>query len=165
MGGVMDVDMSKFEGFEVIGKEREEVMKRIAKQVNDWGLRLPDSPYLMFHFGLKNFYNVGETEFWVANEIEAGYCAKLIFVFDGQTCPYHEHRLKHETFFIIKGKVKMVVDDKEMVVSEGKTRTISVGTKHSFTGAGNCLLLEVSMPSVPGDSYFENKKIGTDGIL
>ena len=145
--------------------ENETIKAKILEQVAAWGLEIPDVFYLMLHFGLNDFYSVGETEFWVANEMEAGYCAKLIFVFDGQTCPYHHHKVKHETFYILKGATRMVIDGSEMIKNQGDILVVPTGTKHSFAGAGACLLLEVSMPSSPGDSYFDNKSIGRDGVL
>ncbi len=59
----------------------------------------------------------------------------------------------------------MVVDGRDMVKETGDIVIVPTGTKHGFTGLGPCLLLETSMPSVPGDSFFENRKIGSGGIL
>ena len=162
---LMKVDMDKFKNFEVRGEQREEIVHKIFSQVEKWGLKIPDVQYLMVDFGLKDFINTGETEFWVSNEVDAGYCAKLIFIFDQQTCPYHMHKVKHETFYVVKGKTKMVVNGEEVVKSTGDILVVPTGTKHSFTGIGPCLLLEVSMPSVPGDSYFDDRRIGADGVL
>jgi N-acetylneuraminate synthase len=161
----MKVDMDKFKDIEVVGEKRKEIAGRIDAQVGEWGLRIPRVEYLMVHFGLNDFFKTGETEFWVSNEIEAGYCAKLIFVFDEQTCPYHHHKVKHETFYIVKGKTKMVINGKETIKTTGDIVVVVPGTKHSFSGVGPCLLLEVSMPSVPGDSYFENTNIGHGGAI
>ena len=161
----MKVDMEQFNDFVISGDERNNITKKIFQQVDEWGLKIPDVEYLMVNFGLKDFFNIGETEFWVSNEIEAGYCAKLIFVFDGQTCPYHFHKIKHETFYILKGKTEMTVDGKNVVKKTGDRLVVPTGTWHSFKGMGPCLLLEVSMPSVPGDSFFENKNIGDNGVL
>ena len=119
----------------------------------------------MIHFGLNDFIHTGETEFRVANEVEAGYCAKLIFVFDGQTCMYHDHKIKHEMFYVLKGKTKMVVDGQEVIKKQGNIVVIPTGVKHSFIGIGPCLLLEVSMPCILGDSHFENRTIGENGVL
>jgi mannose-6-phosphate isomerase-like protein (cupin superfamily) len=157
--------MNKFKNFEVLGEKRDEIVQRIYRQVEDWGLKIPDVDYLMVDFGLRDFFNTGETEFWVSNEVEAGYCAKLIFVFDGQTCPSHKHKVKHETFYVLKGKTKMVVNNTKVTKQTGDVLVVPTETKHSFTGMGPCLLLEVSMPSVPGDSYFDDKRIGTGGVL
>jgi N-acetylneuraminate synthase len=161
----MKVDMTNFADFEVQGQNREGVMKRIKEQITNWGLRLPEVPYLIVDFGLGDFDNTGETEFWVSNEVEAGYCAKLIFVFNNQTCPYHYHKVKHETFYVLKGKVRIIVDGKELLKEAGDILVVTPGKKHSFTGVGSCLLLEASMPSIPGDSFFENKRIGKNGVI
>ena len=87
--------------------EREEILTRIRQRVREWDLALPEEEPLVMDFGLDDFWNTGLTEFWVANETEAGYCGKLLFLFDGQTCPAHHHELKHETFFVIKGEIEM----------------------------------------------------------
>lgn len=161
----MQVDMNEFKEFEVPETNRQGILEKIMGQIDQWGLRLPEVPYLMVDFGLRDFFRTGETEFWVANEIESGYCGKLMFVFDGQICPYHSHRVKHETFYIVKGQTRMVVEGKELVKQMGDLLVVPPGTKHSFAGLGPCLLLEVSMPSVPRDSYFEDTSIGDNGVL
>jgi len=120
---------------------------------------------LPLHFGLHDFYTIGETEFWIANEEAAGYCGKFLFVFDGQTCPYHRHQVKHETFFVVKGRVRMRIDDDVRELSEGDVLPMAPGTGHSFTGIGDALLLEASMPCMLQDNFFEDKRIGKDGVI
>ena len=161
----MEIDREKIKDLEVLGAEREAVKGKIDDQLREWGLTIPDVFHLMIHFGLNDFYRTGETEFWVANELEAGYCAKLIFVFDGQTCPYHHHNVKHETFYVLKGRTRMILDGRETIKEQGDILPVPPGVKHAFTGAGPCLLLEVSMPSILGDSHFEDKRIGRNGVL
>ena len=146
------------------GEARKEALGKISEQMDAWGLTMPDVEPLPLHFGLGAFHETGETEFWVANETESGYCGKFLFVFDGQTCPYHRHKVKHETFFVVKGEVGMVVDGKAKVLRQGDVLAMEPGTGHSFTGRGPALLLEASMPSIPGDSFFEDKNIGVDGV-
>ncbi len=65
---------------------------------------MPPGEPLVLDFGLGRFDEIGEIEFWVANEETHGYCGKFLFVADGQTCPYHRHDRKHETFFVLKGQ-------------------------------------------------------------
>jgi N-acetylneuraminate synthase len=157
--------MHDYSSFEVEGKTRDIIIQGIERQVRGWGLALPDVEPIVFHFGLNDFFMVGETEYWVANEIDAGYCSKLIFVFDEQTCPYHHHLVKHESFFVVKGTAQMVVDGKPVELNAGERLVIEPKTRHSFTGDGSCLLLETSMPSIPEDSYFEDVRIGNYGVL
>jgi hypothetical protein len=39
------------------------------------------------------------------------------------------------------------------------------GLGHSFTGIGPALVLEISMPSVPKDSFFDDTRIGANGVI
>ena len=157
--------MGKFDAVEVQGPEREKALAAIQDQIAAWGLKMPPVTPLPLHFGLHQFMEVGETEFWVANETEHGYCGKLLFVFDGQTCPYHRHNKKHETFFILKGSLRMKVGEQERLMREGDLLAMPPGVGHSFTGVGPALVLEVSMPSILQDSFFADKRIGQDGVI
>ena len=156
---------NKFINYEVRGDKRQERLTRIKAQMNSWGLALPAEEPLLLHFGLGKFESIGETEFWISNEIGAGYCAKYMFVFKDQSCPMHFHKLKHETFFMVKGTCRVSLDGETAILKEGDRLVIVPGTKHEFTGISNCLILEASMPSIPGDSYFEEKGIGSLGVL
>jgi len=150
---------------QVWGEERDRAISEFSKQVATWGLSMPKVEPLVTQFGLNEFRKTGLIEYWVANEERAGYCGKFLFVFDTQTCPAHHHARKHETFFVVKGKVRMLADGKERVMSEGDTLVMAAGTAHSFTGIGNALLLEVSMPSTLNDNFFKDKRIGKDGVI
>lgn len=162
----MDINRDKLRVFEVVGEEKEKNLEKVYDQATTWGIVIPETSSFMLHFGLDDFFKTGETEFWLANEVDAGYCAKFLFVFEGQTCPYHHHKVKHETFYILKGDARMVIDGEETVKRQGDLLAMVPGTKHSFTGEeGACLLLEISMPSIPGDSYFDNREIGNNGVL
>jgi len=157
--------VGKYDDLALQGPEREHALAAIREQVAQWGLTMPEAEPLPLHFGLNRFDDIGETEFWVANQEEHGYCGKFLFVFDGQTCPYHHHEVKHETFFVLRGSIRMVVGDQERVVRQGNVLVMPPGTGHSFSGIGPALILEVSMPSVPGDSFFEDKDIGDAGVI
>ena len=156
---------SKYADVELQGAEREEAVRKVLARIESWGLCMPDVEPLPLHFGLGEFDKIGETEFWIANEEGAGYCGKFLFVFDGQTCPYHRHVMKHETFFVVRGKVRMRIDDGERELAAGDVLPMAPGVGHSFTGVGDALLLEVSMPSVLQDNFFEDKRIGADGVI
>lgn len=157
--------MGKYDDVVLQGREREQALEEIDEQMQRWGLQMPDVEPLPLDFGLGRFRAIGETEYHIANETEHGYCGKLLFLFGGQTCPYHEHRVKHETFFIVKGTVRMRTADGETIMRPGDTLVMPPGSPHEFSGVGPALVLEVSMPSVPGDSYFENREIGEDGVI
>lgn len=157
--------MISLEELSLQGEQREQALAALQAQIAAWGLVLPAVEAIPLHFGLGRWEEIGETEFWIANEEAAGYCGKFLFVFDGQTCPYHHHRIKHETFFVVKGSVTMKVGEEERVMDAGDVLVMPPGVGHSFTGRGPALLLEVSMPSVRQDSFFRDPAIGENGVL
>jgi N-acetylneuraminate synthase len=91
--------------------------------------------------------------------MKAGYCGKYLFVFDAQSCPAHRHRVKHETFFLVKGSLRVVCDGVERTMGAGDLLPIAPPRVHSFTGQGNALLLELSMPCDVADNDFANPAI------
>lgn len=157
--------MGRYSDVELKGPEREQALLEIREQIAAWGLKMPEVEPLPLDFGLGAFRETGETEFWLANEMENGYCGKFLFVFDGQTCPYHHHAKKHETFFVVKGSIRMRVGDEERTMQEGDLLAMPPGVGHSFTGVGNALVLEVSMPSMLQDNFFTDKRIGSKGVI
>ena len=157
--------MGDYDSIELDGAERQEALSRVEAQIKAWGLVMPAVTPIPLHFGLHDFYQTGETEYWIANEKDAGYCGKFLFVFDGQTCPYHFHKIKHETFFIVKGSVRMLIDGVGRIMCAGDTLAMLPGTRHSFTGSGPALLLEASMPSILNDNFFSDVHIGSHGVI
>ncbi|MHB1461007.1 MAG: cupin domain-containing protein [Armatimonadota bacterium] len=157
--------MGKYDDIELQGADRAEALTVIGKQIADWVLTMPTVDPICLHFGLNDFYTIGETEFWIANETERGYCGKYLFVFDGQTCPHHFHKMKHETFFVVKGSISMRTDENELIMEQGAVLVMPPGVAHSFTGIGPALILEVSQPSILQDNFFSDKRIGQNGVI
>lgn len=139
------------------------VLPRCEAQLRDWGIALPAVTPLVLDFGLDDFDRVGLIEYWIANEMDAGYCAKYLFVFDGQTCPMHHHLEKHETFFVVRGTLDVIYEDARLQLEPGDVLPIAPPGPHSFTGVGPALLLEVSKPCVIDDNYFEDRRIPIGG--
>ncbi len=140
-----------------------QALAAFQKQIKAWDVALPPVKPLVLDFGLGAFAETGLIEYWIANKTKAGYCGKYLFVFDGQTCPEHRHRQKHETFFVVKGKVRMRCENKTLTLREGDVLPVPTGRKHSFTGIGPALLLELSMPCEIKDNYFTNQNIPIGG--
>ncbi len=138
-------------------------LRRFRKQMKAWRLAMPPARPLVLDFGLGRFDETGLIESWIANEEKAGYCGKYLFVSGGQTCPRHRHRAKHETFFIVRGKVRMQSGKRSWIMKAGDVFPVPRHTYHSFTGVGPALLLEVSTPCVIRDNYFENPAIPIGG--
>ena len=151
--------------FQLTGPERERRLGACLERIAGWGLTMPRAEVLLFDFGLGKFERTGLVEFWIANEQQAGYCGKFLFMFDGQTCPAHEHRIKHETFFVVKSRAEMRAGGETTVLNEGDVYAMAPGTTHSFTALGDALLLEASMPCLLRDNVFQDKRIGEDGVI
>ena len=145
------------------GKAAEEILKEFDERLRVWDLKMPDVKPIVQDFGLGDFDTVGLIEYWIANNPEAGYCGKYLFVFDGQSCPKHRHKHKHETFCVVKGKVRMEYDGATIEMKEGDVLPVEQWKYHSFTGIGPALLLEVSQPCELDDNYFENQDIPIGG--
>ena len=145
------------------GPEAEKALAAVGEQMASWGLTMPDVEPLVLDFGLSDFEHVGLVEYWIANEFDAGYCGKYLFVFDGQTCPMHRHKVKHETFCIVKGRVRMNQDGVEREMGEGEVLAVEPGAGHRFTGVGPALLLEISTRCEIDDNYFDDTAIPVGG--
>jgi quercetin dioxygenase-like cupin family protein len=129
---------------ELSGTEKAEVLSKIHAVVQSWGLKLPDVPACPLHFGLHDFYRVGETELDINN---------------GQICPWHHHRIKHETFFLIKGRVEFKTPEETVTLVQGDRKIVHQTLKHEFTALEDSLILESSKPDLVDDSIFDDPRI------
>jgi mannose-6-phosphate isomerase-like protein (cupin superfamily) len=84
---------------------------------------------------------------------------KWLTVLPGQVCPNHYHKLIKETFFVIKGDVRMGMGDEVLDMRAGDKLTMPAGTWHTFTSDGGAIIEEVTTRQVKDDSYFEDADI------
>jgi len=136
------------------GDLKREVEAHVRARMREWHIPLSDKPLIVIDFGLGDFMRYGLAENWIANDLEAGYCGKYLFLYAGQSCPRHRHKLKKETFFIMRGRVRIHYQDREMILNAGDTLTIERWIDHEFTGLEDSVILEVSQPTVVDDNYF-----------
>lgn len=134
---------------------RQEAIAKYSDQIKKWDVAMPQVEPLVLDFGLDDFYKFGLIEYWIANEVGAGYCGKYLFVFDGQACLMHYHKQKHETFFVVKGRIRMDYDGKSFEMKAGDVLPVEYNKLHGFTGTGPALLLEISKPCIIEDNYFQ----------
>lgn len=141
------------------GAVRDAALAAFRQQIQEWQVALPSVEPLVLDFGLGDFARAGLVEYWIANETAAGYCGKYLFVFDGQSCPRHRHMTKHETFFVVKGCVRIHGDGPDLHLVPGDVLPVPPGVLHGFTGCGPALLLELSMPCRIEDNVFADPRI------
>jgi len=95
-------------------------------------------------------------ERWITNTSQ--YCTKELRLNKGYRCSLHFHKIKDETFYIVKGKVFMEVYESpekiiERIFLSGDAIRIVPGTKHRFSGLQNSVMLESSTHHEESDSY------------
>lgn len=90
-------------------------------------------------------------EEWIVNT--PAYCGKFLYLKMGKRCSLHYHKKKDETFYILKGKVLMEVNEKEKIMKEGDNQHITPMTKHRFSGLKDSVIIEFSTHHEEEDSY------------
>lgn len=156
-------ELNKACSIEVAGPLAEQALAAFDQQLRVWDIVMPAVKPLALDFGLGDFYRIGLIEYWIANEVKAGYCGKFLFLFDRQTCPRHHHREKLETFFIVKGTVEMDYDGNIRRMNPGDVLLVEYGKPHEFRGIGPALILEISRPCIIADNYFADPSIPIGG--
>ena len=73
-------------------------------------------------------------ELWLVNNEEEDYCGKILYIKEGCSTSMHFHSIKHETFYILQGTLR--VDAIDTVSSEVDIHSVSEG--ESFVVERNC---------------------------
>lgn len=81
------------------------------------------------------------------------YMGKLLHINSGKRLSLQRHDKKQESWFLIKGKAKVVWDnDKgdliETALETDRGYTCSVGQRHRLVGITDCDIIEVSTPEI-----------------
>jgi len=70
----------------------------------------------------------------------------------GHRCSLHRHRIKDETFYLLRGRVVMEVDGHERLMTPGDKQDIAPGQLHRFTGREDSEIMEFSTHHRDDDS-------------
>ena len=77
------------------------------------------------------------------------YVGKLLVINKGHRLSLQYHKKKHESLFVLKGKLKLTLGRKTKTVGEGTAFAIPPKTIHRFEAAkGRVTLIEVSTPEI-----------------
>lgn len=101
------------------------------------------------------YEKVWGSEEWIANM--GKYCGKLLNLKEGYRCSYHHHKIKDETFYILKGKVFMKVEGADIGMEAGEAIHIPPNTRHSFTGITDAVIIEISTQHFEDDSHRDDE--------
>lgn len=90
------------------------------------------------------------TELWIVNR---DYCGKLLYLNKDSQCSLHYHKIKDETFYILKGKVQLEYKGNVRIMNEGEEQHIAKGMPHRFKGLEDSVMIEFSTHHDDKDSY------------
>jgi len=103
-------------------------------------------------------------ERWIHND--ELYCGKLLVLNKGKNCSLHYHKLKTETFYIVKGHLQMELTDLDgankqppevrevFEMKEGDAILVHPGLVHRFTGISDVThIMEFSTQHFDEDSH------------
>jgi quercetin dioxygenase-like cupin family protein len=100
---------------------------------------------------IKHVQKVWGSEDWICNNKK--YCGKILNIMQGYQCSLHYHKLKDETFFVIKGLVLLELGKTNYMLQEGEAIRIKPGQKHRFRGIRDSTIVEFSTHHKDADSY------------
>jgi len=100
---------------------------------------------------MKKVEKVWGSELWIVNNDL--YCGKLLYLKKDYRCSYHYHKLKTESFYLLKGKVKLIINHNDIPFRKGDAVDIFPGMVHSFEGIEDSIIIEISTQHFDSDSY------------
>ena len=105
------------------------------------------------------------SEEWLVNNDK--YCGKFLNLNKGCRCSMHYHKVKHETFYLLKGKILLELNGEKKIMNEGELQEIVPLDRHRFTGIVDSVILEFSTHHEDEDSYREEQggAIDLDSVL
>ena len=89
-------------------------------------------------------------EDWIVNN--SLYCGKILHFKKGKKCSLHYHKIKDETFYLLKGKIKLKQKNKEIVLKKGETIRLLPKTLHQVFALENTDILEISTKHFESDT-------------
>jgi mannose-6-phosphate isomerase-like protein (cupin superfamily) len=97
-------------------------------------------------------------EIWIANN--PLYCGKILEIRKGRRCSLHYHKLKTESFYLHKGRLKIRVKESvdsdrldEFEISPGDCMDVAPGFVHQMEALEDSELFEFSTQHFETDSY------------
>lgn len=135
--------------------------QEIRAQLREAGLVLdPSLAVEVADFGLGRYAEEGLGLVVRVNTPE--YCSKWLTLRSGQRCPRHFHKLKKETFLVLRGDVQLEADGEVVCLAPGQQFTLAPGVRHAFSSEGGAVIEEVSTHDENSDSYFDDPRIVRD---
>ena len=97
-------------------------------------------------------------EIWIVNN--RAYCGKILEIRKGKRCSLHYHKIKNESFYLRRGKLKVRVMTsptgaalEEFELLEGECMDVPVGLVHQMEALEDSELIEFSTQHFNSDSH------------
>jgi mannose-6-phosphate isomerase-like protein (cupin superfamily) len=97
-------------------------------------------------------------EIWIANGEH--YCGKILEIRKGKRCSLHYHKLKHESFYLRSGRLKVRVKEapdsdavEEFELGPGDCMDVPAGLVHQMEALEDAELYEFSTQHFDSDSH------------
>jgi quercetin dioxygenase-like cupin family protein len=123
-------------------------------QTNNQTSNFPSTPIKHDQLAFFAKKNWGHEE-WIINN--PAYCGKKLVFYSGHQCSMHHHKIKHETFYILTGKVYLETDTngaiEKRIMTPGDIAIIQPLTWHQLTALENSEVMEFSTFHMEEDSY------------
>jgi quercetin dioxygenase-like cupin family protein len=81
-------------------------------------------------------------EDWIVNTPD--YCGKILTLRKGWQCSWHFHPVKHETFYLMSGRVWFELGAGAYVLNPGDRITVDPRVAHRFAGLEDSVIVEFS---------------------
>ncbi len=108
------------------------------------------------HYGIDHIDQYGAT---LINYVNREYCKKLIIMLPGQSHPEQYHKLKEETFHVLKGSMLVKLDGQEKEYTPGDIILVQKGTRHAMSTKNGVIFEEISTNHDKNDSFYVDEKI------
>jgi len=146
----LDYETVKFNN---IREKVEQIKERVLELIRESGVHFPKhtSLEISHHYGLEEFDRYGMSMITVIN---LNYCKKYMFLQAGQQHPEQYHKVKEETFILIKGEIDLFLDGKLIKLEIGAPVTIYPKVVHSFMCNADAIIEEISTHHISDDSYY-----------
>ncbi|MBI3961571.1 MAG: cupin domain-containing protein [Deinococcus sp.] len=85
-------------------------------------------------------------EIWYAHNQH--YAGKVVELRAGHRASLHLHRLKHETLYLLAGRVNVTCGDEQFLLAPGQAVTVPPQTVHRLQALEDSVVLEASSPEL-----------------
>lgn len=91
-------------------------------------------------------------EIWIAHENNR-YAGKILEISEGHRLSLQYHELKHETLYLLEGKVRFTLEDESgnlltEVIQQGGVKIVAPGRRHRMEAIRDSILIEFSSPEL-----------------